>query len=237
MSVPPLGEIAARPTAADAVRDHLLALIESGRMPPGSKLPAEHAMAERFRVSRPVVREALGALRATGVLESRTGSGTFVRASHPSAVVLLLGRYSSGHLHEVRVQLEVPGAGLAARRRTVEHLHRLGEILVRHEGCTDVEEWVNEDLAFHVTLAEATGNPVLARLVSELRELQREQSRVMAGASGGALRAPDEEHRAILDAVAQRDETAARQAMAAHLAAILDRWESTDPGEVRPDAA
>ena len=215
-----------RVSAADAVRDQLLDLIQSGQLPPGTKLPPEHELARRFGLSRPVVREALGALRAAGVLESRSGAGTFVKASRPTTAMLLLGRHAPAQLHEVRCHLEIPGAGLAARRRTAEQLTRLVEIVEHHSGRVDVDEWVRDDLAFHVTLAEATGNDLHARFVHELRELQHEQSVLMAGANEGALRAPDEEHRAIVEAVARRDEAAARDAMAAHLAAILDRWQS-----------
>jgi len=226
MTTPSVREIPPRVSAADAVRDQLLELIQSGKLPLGTKLPPEHELARRFGLSRPVVREGLGALRAAGVLESRAGAGTFVKALRPTAALLLLGRHTPAQLHEVRCHLEIPGAGLAARRRTAEQLSRLDEIVEHHSGRMDVEEWVRDDLAFHVTLAESTGNELHARFVHELRELQHEQSALMASANDGALRAPDEEHRAILEAVRRRDEAAARDAMGAHLAAILDRWQS-----------
>jgi DNA-binding FadR family transcriptional regulator len=228
MKGPIVKRLPPRARAADAVRDQLLELIQSGQLPPGTKLPPEHELARRFAVSRPVVREGLGALRAAGVLDSRSGSGTFVKASQPTGALLLLGRYTPEQLHEVRCHLEVPGAGLAALRRTDEHLRRLTEIVEHHSGGTDVTEWVQDDLAFHVTLAEATGNELHARLVRDLRELQREQSTMMARVGGGALRAPDDEHGAIVDAVQRGDEAGACDAMAAHLAAILQRWRSID---------
>jgi GntR family transcriptional regulator, transcriptional repressor for pyruvate dehydrogenase complex len=162
------------------------------------------------------------------VLESRSGAGSYVKAAHPGSTLLLLGRYSPEQLHEVRCHLEVPGAGLAALRRNENHIRRLEEIVEHHSGRTNVEEWVRDDLAFHVTLAEAAGNELHARLVRELGEFQHEQSALMARLADGALRAPDEEHGAIVEAVRRRDEAAARSAMAAHLAAISDRWESVD---------
>lgn len=228
MPGPPIHAIPPRLRAADAVRDQLLKLIQSGELRPGAKLPGEHELARRFGVSRPVVREGLGALRAAGVLESRSGAGSYVRAARPTQALLLLGRHTPEQLHEVRSHLEVPGAGLAARRRSDDHLRRLADIVEHHSGRREVDEWVRDDLAFHVTLAEATGNELHARLVRELGELQHEQSAVMARLANRALHAPDDEHAAIVDAVRCRDEAAARDAMAAHLAAISDRWRSVD---------
>jgi GntR family transcriptional repressor for pyruvate dehydrogenase complex len=213
-----------RVNAADAVREQLLALIQAGTYPVGSKLPSENALAAALGVSRPIVREGLGALRAAGVLESRSGSGTFVRATTPTKTgLLLLGRYAPEELHEVRCHLEIPGAGLAAKRRSTQQLERLEELVLRHATRREVVEWVEDDLAFHVALAEATGNDLHAQLVAELRELQFEQTVVMAQMYGG-LDAPDTEHREIFDAVRRQDAAGARQAMRKHLAAIQQRF-------------
>lgn len=212
-----------RTSAAEAVRDQLLALIESGDLLVGAKLPSEHELAKSFGVSRPVIREGLGSLRSVGLIESRSGSGSFVRATSATHGGLLLGgQFSSGELHEVRSQLEIPGAGLAALRRTDEQLGLLKEIVAGHAERNSVEEWVRDDLRFHVTLALASGNRLQVRLVAELRELQAEQSLTMARVGGG-LDAPFDEHAAIIDAVARQHEAAARLAMAEHLAAIRER--------------
>lgn len=89
--------------------------------------------ARAFAVSRPIIREGPGALRAAGVVESVSGSGTFVSATQPTRVGLqLLGRYAPEDLYEVRAHLEIPGAGLAAQRRTTEQINSLREIVARH---------------------------------------------------------------------------------------------------------
>jgi len=223
-----------RTSAAESVREQIFALIESGSLAVGEKLPSEHELARSFGVSRPIVREGLGALRAAGVLESRSGSGTFVKATRPTrSGLLLLGRYAPEDLYEVRAHLEVPGAGLAAQRRSEEQLARLTEIVARHATRKDILQWVEDDLAFHVTLAEATGNDLHARLVTELRELQHEQSVVMARLTD--LDAPLDEHAAILRAVRQRDVEGAEAAMAAHLEAILGRARAIAPGSAGGD--
>ena len=90
------------------------------------------------------------------------------------------------------------------------------EIVDALEGCTEHEEWVRLDAAFHVALADATGNQVQARLVEHLRDLLIEQSNVVAAVKGRIPRA-NAEHRAIYEAVAVGDERAARKVMSTHL--------------------
>lgn len=226
MSPSRIRQIAPRASAAEEVRSQLLALIEAGEYPVGERIPSENELARSFGVSRPIVREGLGALRAAGVLETRSGSGTYVRSIRPTKKgLLLLGHYSSSDLHEVRAHLEIPGAGLAARRRTEQQLEAMTRIVEHHAGISDVVEWVEDDLAFHVALAEATGNELQAKWIADLRQLQFEQSVQMAGIGGGVA-APDEEHRAILDAVRRQDEQGAREAMAEHLRLIGERLDS-----------
>lgn len=218
----------ARTSASDEVRTQLIELIQSGELPVGARLPTEQELARSFGVSRGVVREGLGTLRSIGLVESRAGAGTFVRSANTARGGLLLaGRYSNDDLHEVRSHLEIPGAALAARHRTPEHLHRLDEIVARHAGAADADAWVRDDLLFHVTLAEAGGNPLQVRLLDELRELQSELSLTMAEIAGG-LAAPLEEHVRIVDAVRAKDEDAARAAMTAHLTAIQERFRALE---------
>jgi DNA-binding FadR family transcriptional regulator len=213
-----------RTSAADAVRDQLTTLIETGELQLGAKLPSEQELARSFGVSRAVVREGLVSLRSIGLVESRPGAGTFVRSARPTrSGFLLAGRYTSDELHEVRSHIEIPGAGLAARRRTAEHLRLLEEIVARHAETQEADAWVRDDVLFHVTLAEATGNSLHVRFIAELRELQIEMTLTMARMSGG-LAAPIAEHVPILEAVRRQDEAAARAAMTVHLDAIRNRF-------------
>jgi GntR family transcriptional regulator, transcriptional repressor for pyruvate dehydrogenase complex len=212
-----------RASAPEAVRDQILELIQDGQLPVGAKLPSEQELARSFGVSRPVVREGLGRLRSIGVIESRSGSGSFVRSLRIAPQGLLLaGGYTSDELHEIRSEIEVPGVALAAARRTKKQLAILEEIVDRHRHQPDAEDWVADDLNFHVTLAEASKNSLRVRFVTELRELQSELSLTMARITGG-LAAPVEEHAAIVEAVRVRDEKAAAAAMQAHLDGIRKR--------------
>lgn len=204
-----------RVSAAEAVRRELIEAIEAGDLEVGGKLPTETELARAFGVSRPVVREALGGLRASGVIQSRPGRGSFVASERPQGL-LLLGRYSEQDLHEVRSHLEVPGVAQAAARRTPEHCERLSQIIAELETEQDPRQWVARDAAFHVCLAQATKNSVQLRLVEDLRDLLVEHS-FAAALVPGRIAEANAEHRAIYEAVAAGDAQTAQREMQRHL--------------------
>ena len=205
-----------RQSASEAVRDELVRSIVSGGLEVGEKLPPEAELARSFGVSRPVIREALGSLRALGLIISRNGRGSFVASARSSRPVLL-GRYTVDDLHEVRAHLEVPAAGNAALRRSADQLKELRRLVEGLETCADNDEWTRLDAAFHVALARATGNEVHASLIDHLRDLLVEQSHVVATTGEGRVAAANREHRAVFEAVAEGDEKGAQDAMSTHL--------------------
>jgi GntR family transcriptional repressor for pyruvate dehydrogenase complex len=209
-----------RVNAADAVRDQLLDRLQNGTLSVGDKLPSENELARSFGVSRPVVREAIGTLRAWGIVTSKNGSGSFITALQPRRVGFeLLGGYSSDDLHEVRCNLEIPAAGLAAARRTASDLRLLRRNVAAQRKCSELTEWARLDVEFHAILAAAAKNPVQERLVADLRDLHEDQSLRVLDARDRTQRALAE-HETILAAVAAGDEAAARERMEAHLNAI-----------------
>jgi GntR family transcriptional repressor for pyruvate dehydrogenase complex len=219
-----------RTSVAHSVFVQLQKLIESGGIGVGEKLPSESELTRTLGVSRPAVREALGGLRAMGLVESVAGRGTYVTKSAPvSRGPSLLGRYSTDELHEVRSHLEIPGARLAARRHGPGQIARLRSIVERSRGCADPVGWVRLDVAFHVELAAMTGNRVQVLLVETLRELLTEQSVAVALAEG-RLAAATEEDQTILDAIAAEDESRAQEAMSAHLGRIRELSHRTGAG-------
>jgi GntR family transcriptional regulator, transcriptional repressor for pyruvate dehydrogenase complex len=206
-----------RTNAAEAVRAQLFELITSGQLGVGTKLPSENELARSFGVSRPVLREALGSLRAMGLVASHVGRGSFVSSARPTPHGLLLGgRYSIEELHEVRSQLEIPGAALAARRRTARDLEELARLVALQADCDEPSEWVKLDVAFHVALAGAAGNRVLATLIEDLRDLQVEQSFALAHFEGRLVES-GREHGRILAAVNAQSEARAAKEMRSHL--------------------
>jgi DNA-binding FadR family transcriptional regulator len=202
-------------SAADAVRRQLIKMIESGEIAVGDRLPPEVELARDLGVSRNVVREALVSLRILGFTSSRSGSGTFV-ASDRIRMPLSFGGSTSAQLNEVRRHLEVPCAGLAAKRRSKDDLAELARIVEEFEAENDPRRRVRIDSRFHVALARATGNPLYARLIEDLRAGVEEQSLAASLAPGRRAEATTE-HRDIFKAVLAADAGLAEKLMMVHL--------------------
>lgn len=199
---------------AEAARVQLEDAVRSGKYEVGEKLPSEHELARALGVSRPVLREALGQLRALGLIVSKNGRGTYVASV--SRGPLLLGRYSLEELYELRSLIEVKTAALAAERRQRRDLARLRTAVEALEGCAVAEDWVKLDAAFHVALAEATRNRLYAHLIEDLRDVLIEQSQVAASVDGRIDNA-NHEHRRVYEAIRDQDPAGAERAMADHL--------------------
>jgi DNA-binding FadR family transcriptional regulator len=208
----------ARRSVVEDVRGQIVALIRSGRLRVHDQLPSEIELAQSFGVSRPVVREALVGLQALGLTSSRNGRGTFVAADRRTAQ-LLLGGYRAEHLNEVRRCLEIPVSRLAAQRRTRADLTRLNRLLECLAGEERADCRNKLDAEFHIGIALATGNPVLVKLIGDLRSGLEDESLTVSVVADRRARARIE-HRAILDAIAARDPDSAAQAMQVHLDAI-----------------
>ncbi|HEY5273976.1 MAG TPA: FadR/GntR family transcriptional regulator [Acidimicrobiales bacterium] len=215
----PLGELVAAQLLEEIVR---------GAITPGDLLPTEKELAERAGVSRLTLREATGILRQKGVIEIRRGQGTYVRPKSDWSPLdpLILGAHAGGradqlssmeNLIEARRVVEVGVAQLAARRRTNTDINRMRKSLAQmREAGSNVDQFVEGDLAFHAALLQAVGNPVVAALfapIGELLEKDRRSTSQLAADRSMAVRA----HQSILDAVIEGDAEAARDAMADHL--------------------
>ncbi len=214
---PPVIKVARR-NAVDDVREQIIGLIKSGQFRINDQLPPEIGLARSFGVSRSVVREALVSLQALGFTTSLNGRGTFV-AKDRIQPQLLLGGYAPEHLNAMRRCLEVPSACLAARQRTRQDIARLRAILARLSVEEKADRRNKLDAEFHIAIAAAIGNPLFAKLVTDLRCALEDGSltvSVVPRRRAGARA----EHKAILDAIVRRDADAAGAAMTAHLDAI-----------------
>ncbi|WP_424138863.1 FadR/GntR family transcriptional regulator [Roseomonas chloroacetimidivorans] len=207
-----------RRSVVDDVRAQLVSLIESGHFRVDEKLPSENSLAKSFNVSRPMVREALVGLNALGLTASRTGRGTFV-VSRQVNTTQLTRRFPSNDLTEVRLLVEVPAASMAAVRRSPEQVRQLGQLQQALRTEEDEKRRHEIDDLFHLGIAEATGNPILVRLVGELRATLREQATTKIVLPERRL-AEVAEHQAIFDALARGDAHAAGHAMEMHLRAF-----------------
>jgi len=233
---------------ADQVRDRLLEMIRSGAYQEGDQLPTEPQLMEMFGVGRSSVRAAIQALVGLGIVELRPGRGTYVRRISVSDLVnIVQGAFqldfsSALYLHEVRAMIETTAARLAAYRRSDADLERMQQCIqdyaVAHAAKRS-EEAIDADLAFHRTLVEAAGNPVLLSLLDSISGLLKEHRREygIPGDARGRTRVIME-HDGITEAVAARDAHLAEKRVARHMRMIWDQIEavSTDRGDApRPD--
>lgn len=224
----------ASPSLADALVERLSAEILSGRLAPGARLPTEQDLIATTGVSRTVVREAIAALRAEGLVVTRQGAGAFV--AEGSRRPFRIDAADLGSLAEVmavmelRTGIEVEAAGLAAERASAADLRdiaaahaAIGLAIERGESAID------QDFAFHRSIAEATRNPQFPRFLEYLGRfiIPRQTIRV---ASDGAerlayLRLIQKEHLAILKAIRVKSVHRARTAMHSHLSNSRKRYQ------------
>jgi GntR family transcriptional regulator, transcriptional repressor for pyruvate dehydrogenase complex len=201
--------------------------ILKGALKPGDQLPAERELAQRFGVSRTAVREAVKALREKGLVEAFTGRGTFITDGTSQAIrqsldlMVKIGQPDgSTHLAEVREILEPEIAALAATRVEEQHLATMREaVAVMDRSRQDPDAFIEADLDFHLSMAEAAANPLILSLIDSIVGLLREQRMRIFNVDGGPERGQFH-HKRILDAIEQRAPEKARQAMRAHLQQI-----------------
>ncbi|WP_373355276.1 FadR/GntR family transcriptional regulator [Pseudoroseicyclus sp. CXY001] len=222
----------------------IAALIRAGEWAPGARMPPDRELTERLGVSRATIREAMIALEVQGLIETRFGHGARVAATLPPEPAPG-GAPAPGFFELIDARMLVEGAvaGLAATRMSGESLSELRALAeaVTRPGLT-LTEIAALDRAFHVTLAAATGNSVLAGVVEEFWR-QRAQFPHWARAhnfttDAAVARYIRDEHLAITEALAKGDAEAAREQMQRHCrnfgASLLENWELFEETEEPP---
>jgi DNA-binding FadR family transcriptional regulator len=215
--------------------EQLAEQIKSGRLAPGARLPTEEALTRAARVSRTVVREAVAALRAEGLVVTRQGVGAFVSAEPQHAPFRLEPERMQTltdilNVMELRLGVEIESAGLAAERATRAQVRAIGAALEAIERASAAgRSAVDEDLSFHRAIADATGNPEFVRFLQFIGRhlIPRRTVSGLPERMGGQkayLALIQEEHRRILEAIRDRAPAAAREAMRRHLTRSLERY-------------
>jgi GntR family transcriptional repressor for pyruvate dehydrogenase complex len=209
------------------VIDVLRAEIEGAVLRPGDRLPSEKRLVERFNVSRLTIREAVIGLEILGLVEPRHGSGVFVRSSRVTQAAPTGGLdIGPVELIEARRIVEVQTAALAALEATDEQIAAMRDILAdmdKEERAEGNAEWI-ADRDFHLAIARASQNAVLAMMVEAMWDLRRRSplSHEMLERIARAGQTPRiADHHRILEAIEKRDPTAARRAMRAHLDRVM----------------
>jgi GntR family transcriptional regulator, transcriptional repressor for pyruvate dehydrogenase complex len=214
----------AAPRLYQHIADEIGRLIDSGEFKLGERLPGERDLAQKFKVSRASLREALSALEIAGRVTIKVGSGVYVRTSSPRRTTAAKPNEDELPPFDVlkaRRLVEAETAALAAQHATPPQLKSLSQVFARlSERMREARKLPAEDREFHILIAEASGNGALAKLV---RILWEEQYQPLAAridvlfVTHERRRDNIAEHRAILDAILGRDPAAARAAMKKHI--------------------
>jgi len=198
--------------------------IRAGQLVRGQKLPTEREMGEHFGVSRGVIREAVKMLDALGLVESRQGSGIYVRNNPIPSISRALTlsvtpeEQSIAALFEFRAILEENAAERAAMRRTEEHCRALDVAVIEGLAAAragDAARWHVVDNRFHRAVADASGNPYLGVAIDAVREMQVGVIQLIRELGGSPPAA--EHHRSIAAAIVAGDPVAAAARMRAHI--------------------
>ncbi|AZO00743.1 FadR family transcriptional regulator [Mesorhizobium sp. M9A.F.Ca.ET.002.03.1.2] len=207
------------------VASYLSREIEGGDIIPGARLPTESQLADKFGVSRNVVREAIAQLRADGMVEARQGVGAFVMAPEQRTAIridreALKDQRNMEQLFELRSILETESATLAATRCTSDDLAAIKAALDRMGG---EERWedgsIEADLLFHRAIARATGNSYIHTFISFVCEQIRQSIHYarLTNPLHDLVEVNVAEHVLIYDALAAHDPQAAGEAMRRHI--------------------
>lgn len=222
-----------RRSLVDTVVEQMRHEITEGRWAVGKKIPSEAELTDALGVSRPSVREGVRSLVQLGLLETRQGDGTYVIADDPTQVALrrALETADSREVIRVRLALDALAAREAAGARTDDDLRMLEQHLKDRERAIqnhDLEAFANADVAFHLGVANATGNRLLRGLYASFDASLKESVTDMPRISSGEDPDRFDDHKHLLEAIAARDP---ERAEAAALGVLVQQERLLDESE------
>ena len=212
---------------SDGIAVDLERMILNGMLKPGDQIPPERELAATIGVSRTSVRDALRDLEMRGLIDRKPGRGTIIKAASDEFLGLaLLGSPEDiatlTQAMEVRAIIEPPTAFRAATRATKRNIAQLNSLLDDMTVDLRPSQFAEIDRLFHRAVAQCTQNPMLGALTDTVNHL-------IAPSRADALQTKDrmwisiEGHRAIVRAIEARDEQAAYDSAAVHLASVRER--------------
>ena len=197
--------------------------IEIGVFTNGDQLPAERQLSERYHASRSTIRKALTNLEQVGLVVRKIGSGTFVNYRHGEVIEVdaIIDKISPLQLVDTRIGFERQMTRLAVINATARDLETIGAVLNKLESsANDKEEFTRWDLDFHLLLATASKNPLIVHFYNQINEVRNHSQ---WNASKDLVLTPEHIndynrcHRAIYNALCQRDATGALEALNDHM--------------------
>ncbi|HZK67905.1 MAG TPA: FadR/GntR family transcriptional regulator [Chloroflexota bacterium] len=218
--------LAGRPSVIDSIVDEIVDRIASGELKDGDMLASQDELARSLGVSRASLREAPNRLNLLGLVESRHGSGTFVKTARPQhfmsslSSLLVMDRSSVAELLEARLQVESAVAFRAARAATAEEIQQMGtliEQMKRDYTAGQAESLVDRDACFHLLVSESSRNRVLMKVLEIIREILPGFIRKFLESYPDAVLTNIGFHEAIYLAVKNREPEEARRRMEEHI--------------------
>jgi GntR family transcriptional regulator, transcriptional repressor for pyruvate dehydrogenase complex len=199
--------------------------IKKGILKPGEKLPSERELANLLGVSRASVREAIQALAFSGYLEVIQGKGTYIleiATKYDEIVKFFSGfnNYSLDYLMEARIMLEGEFARLAALNSNQKEIDEIERVFNEIAKSNDLNSFVIKDLEFHLTIAKATHNPIMHRLMKIIGELLYKETQKIIEISKDTREKTIEITRELVQAIKQRNANQARELMSKHISNV-----------------
>jgi len=238
---PLLSPLAQAPNLTSGLVERLTFEIESGKLAPGSRLPTEQALINATGVSRTVVREAISALRANGLVITRQGVGAFVSPDAQNRPFRIHADELRSinevlKVFELRISIETEAAGFAAERRTKRHLGDMKRCLRLIDHQIELgQSAADADYIFHKAIFAAANNSYFVQFLEFLGRFIIPRQRIQRGLEdpdqrGIYLKRIQKEHFAIFDAIKAADPEAARKAARAHLINAQERYRQLAAG-------
>lgn len=217
----------------EEIIEQIRILVTEGHLQPGDRLPSERDLAGQLNVSRASVREALSALEMMGLLEIRSGEGTFIKRINIDSVVtpltwvLSMEKDTVLELLEVRKMIEGQAVALATRRAKPEDLRELEDALqAMYVDLQTGQLGEDADHRFHYAIAKASQNKILLRLMNAISDTMHQTlkaSRIRLYEGQDAPERLFREHSLVFDAILKQDSERARRVMLDHLDGVEDR--------------
>lgn len=196
--------------------------IKNGNLKSGERLPSERELSDQLGVSRTSIREAVKALSFSGYLKVIQGKGTYIldTANKYNDVVDLfseLSNYSLDYLMETRIMLESEFARIAALNANEDEISLIENIFKEIVNSKDLNSFFVKDLEFHLTIADATHNPIMSGLMKIITEMLYKETRKIISVSKYTRKNTIEITRKLVRAIKQRNALEAKKLMADHI--------------------
>ena len=220
-----------RKSLIDSIVEEIKDKVISGELKDGDMLTSQDVLAKSMGVSRASLREAFNRLKLMGLIETKQGSGTFVKKTTPSdfmnslASLLIMDQASAAELLDARLHIESAVAALAAKNASDEDLKKMKRVLDGMENdfrSGNIESFIAKDIQFHTFLAESSKNRVLVKLVEIIRDILRQFIKKFFDTAPSSISLAIEYHTNIYEAIKQHDPEAARNHMEGHIMFLIE---------------